>query len=113
MNAHALGGPEDLLAAMLAIPSLSGEEEALAAHLEQTMTAMGFTARRDEAGNVIGDIGAAVPTGAESGTEEAGRGPTVMLLSHLDTVAPYLPARRDAHRLYGRGAVDAKAPSPR
>ena len=89
--------PQDLLSSMLTIPSLSGQEGPLALHLEQTMTAMGFTARRDEAGNVIGDIG-------------TGEGPTVMLLSHLDTVAPALPARRDGDRLYGRGAVDAKGP---
>jgi len=88
---------QDLLHAMLEIPSLSGEEERLARHLEQAMTALGFAARRDEAGNVIGDIG-------------TGAGPTVMLLSHMDTVAPALPARRDGDRLYGRGAVDAKGP---
>jgi LysW-gamma-L-lysine carboxypeptidase len=102
VNAHpGPYGPEDLLESMLAIPSLSGAEQALALHLEQAMTAMGFTARRDEAGNVIGDIGAGAATG---------QGPTVMLLSHLDTVAPALPARRDHDRLYGRGAVDAKGP---
>jgi LysW-gamma-L-lysine carboxypeptidase len=89
--------PEDLLLSMLTIPSLSGKEGPLALHLERAMTAMGLTARRDEAGNVIGDIG-------------TGQGPTVMLLSHLDTVAPALPARRDGDRLYGRGAVDAKGP---
>ncbi|MDN3356269.1 M20/M25/M40 family metallo-hydrolase [Actinomadura sp. DC4] len=88
---------EDLLQSMLEIPSLSGEEERLARHLERAMAGMGFAARRDEAGNVIGDIG-------------AGGGPTVMLLSHMDTVAPALPARRAGGRLYGRGAVDAKAP---
>jgi [amino group carrier protein]-lysine/ornithine hydrolase len=91
------GDPEDLLESMLAIPSLSGQEERLAAYLLTAMTARGFTARIDEAGNVIGDIG-------------SGDGPTVMLLSHLDTVAPFRPARRDGDRLFGRGAVDAKGP---
>lgn len=96
-----MNAPEDLLESMLAIPSVSGEEERLARHLEQVMTGLGFAARVDEAGNVIGDIGAH-PAGDG--------GPTVMLLSHLDTVAPALPARRDGGRLYGRGAVDAKGP---
>ncbi len=89
--------PEDLLNAMLAIPSLSGEEERLSLFLEETMRGLGFATHRDEVGNVIGDIG-------------TGDGPVVMLLSHLDTVAPALPARRDGERLYGRGAVDAKGP---
>jgi LysW-gamma-L-lysine carboxypeptidase len=89
--------PEDLLDAMLAIPSPSGEEERLALFLEKTMSGLGFTARRDEVGNVIGDIG-------------TGTGPVIMLLSHLDTVTPALPVRRTADRLYGRGAVDAKGP---
>jgi LysW-gamma-L-lysine carboxypeptidase len=89
--------PEDLLYAMLEITSLSGDEGRLAAFLRETMGAMGFAARIDEAGNVIGDIG-------------SGPGPTIMLLSHLDTVGPPLTPRRDGERLYGRGAVDAQGP---
>jgi LysW-gamma-L-lysine carboxypeptidase len=88
---------EDLLYEMLAIPSLSGHEERLAGFLEEAMNGLGFAAQRDEVGNVIGDIG-------------TGDGPTIMLLSHLDTVGPTLPTRRDDTRLYGRGAVDAKGP---
>jgi LysW-gamma-L-lysine carboxypeptidase len=89
--------PDDLLYRMLEIPSLSGDEQALARFLTATMTDLGFRARRDEVGNVIGDIG-------------GDDGPVIMLLSHMDTVGPMLPARRDAERLYGRGAVDAKGP---
>ncbi len=89
--------PDDLLYAMLEIPSLSGDEGRLAAFLAETMGGLGFAARVDEVGNVIGDIG-------------TGDGPTIMLLSHLDTVGPPLPAHRDETRLYGRGAVDAKGP---
>lgn len=92
--------PEDLLYRMLEIPSLSGDEQALARFLGEQLRELGFRVRHDEAGNVIGDIG-----------RDAGRdGPVIMLLSHLDTVGPLLPARRDAERLYGRGAVDAKGP---
>jgi [amino group carrier protein]-lysine/ornithine hydrolase len=89
--------PQDLLLEMLAIPSLSGSEEKLSAFLADAMRSMGFATRQDEVGNVIGDLG-------------TGEGPTIMLLSHLDTVGPVLPARRDGDRLYGRGAVDAKGP---
>jgi [amino group carrier protein]-lysine/ornithine hydrolase len=92
--------PEDLLYRMLEIPSLSGDEQALARFLGEQMRELGFRVHHDEAGNVIGDIGSDVSGGA----------PVIMLLSHMDTVGPVLPTRRDAERLYGRGAVDAKGP---
>lgn len=87
----------DLLREMLAIPSPSGQEHELAAFLAARLGKLGFTERLDEAGNVIGEIG-------------TGQGPVIMLLSHLDTAGPPLPARADAGWLYGRGAVDAKGP---
>jgi len=34
--------------------------------------------------------------------------PRVTLSTHLDTVPPFIPPRRDAENLYGRGACDAK-----
>jgi LysW-gamma-L-lysine carboxypeptidase len=89
----------DLLHEMLAIPSPSGQEGRLARFLQAAMRELGFDARRDEVGNVIGDIGQRA--GADA--------PTVMLLSHMDTVDLPLPVRRDSSRLYGRGAVDAKS----
>lgn len=89
--------PIDLLYEMLAIPSPTGAEDELARHLDKMMNEIGFTAWRDEVGNVIGDIG-------------TGDGPVVMLLSHLDTVDRPLQVHRDDERLYGRGAVDAKGP---
>ncbi len=83
---------------MLAVPSSSGNEERLARLVCNRMTGFGFSARLDEVGNVIGDIGAGV-------------GMTVMLLSHLDTVERPIPVRRSGGgRLHGRGAVDAKGP---
>jgi LysW-gamma-L-lysine carboxypeptidase len=89
--------PEDLLYAMLEIPSLSGDEQKLAEFLVPQMAELGIRTHIDEAGNVVGDIG-------------RGDGPVIMLLSHLDTVGPVLPTRRDPERLHGRGAVDAKGP---
>ena len=38
----------------------------------------------------------------------AGNGPYVTLSTHLDTVPPFLPPRRDGGRIHGRGACDAK-----
>src|SRR4051812_6318207 len=92
----------DLLQKMLAIPSPSYEEEDLAGFLVETMSELGFSARRDEAGNAIGEY------------VHGEDGPTVMLLGHMDTVTgevePRPEARAEAGRLYGRGAVDAKGP---
>lgn len=38
----------------------------------------------------------------------SGDGPYVTLSTHLDTVPPFIPPRRDEMRIYGRGACDAK-----
>ncbi|QDX39624.1 M20 family metallopeptidase [Salarchaeum sp. JOR-1] len=50
----------------------------------------------DDAGNVLASRG-------------SGR-PHVVLNTHIDTVPPHVPARRDGDTLYGRGSCDAKGP---
>jgi LysW-gamma-L-lysine carboxypeptidase len=87
-----------LLEAMLAIPSPSGQEDAVAAYLVRQMTIRGFQAGRDEAGNVVGTIG-------DPAAERE-----IVLLGHMDTVPGLIPMREEEGRLYGRGAVDAKGP---
>jgi len=93
----------DLLRAMVAIPSMSGEEEALARYLESAVCGWGLDAARD-------DLAVRV--------EVRGRraGPTLALVSHLDVVPPGRGWTRDpftptveGERLYGRGSGDAKA----
>jgi acetylornithine deacetylase len=93
----------DLLQRMVAIPSVSGEEEALARFVEETARGWGLEATRD-------DLAVRVEVG--------GRGPgrTVALVSHLDVVPPGKGWTRDPFtptvegtRLYGRGSGDAKA----
>ena len=86
----------ELLEEMLSIPSPSTQERPLGQWLVGRLRAMGFAARRDEAGNVIAFWG--------SGPRE------VMLLGHVDTVPGFIPVRREGNRLFGRGAVDAKGP---
>ena len=86
----------ELLEEMLSIPSPSTQERALGQWLVSRMRGMGFAARRDEAGNVVGYWG--------NGPRE------VMLLGHIDTVPGFIAVRRDGDRLFGRGAVDAKGP---
>lgn len=86
----------ELLEEMLATPSPSTQERQLAQWLVSRMRGMGFAARRDEVGNVVGYWG--------GGPKE------VVLLGHIDTVPGFIPVHRDGSRLFGRGAVDAKGP---
>lgn len=94
-------GPDDdaaegLLTEMVAIPSVSGDEGALAQFLVSAMEGLGFHATIDAAGNAVGHIGA--------GERH------IVLLGHMDTVPGDVPVRRQGRLLYGRGAVDAKGP---
>ncbi len=83
---------------MLRIPSLSGHEGELARFLVSRMESLGMTADVDAAGNAVG-VG---------GDPQGNR--TILLLGHMDTVPGRIAVRREAGRLYGRGAVDAKGP---
>ncbi len=85
-----------LLTDMLEIPSLSTQEAPLGQWLVRRLRTLGFTARRDEVGNVIALWG--------SGPKE------VVLLGHMDTVPGWIPVRREGDVVHGRGAVDAKGP---
>ena len=101
---RAIGFAADLIR----IPSLPGEEGAVAGRIVEEMRALGFDeARTDRAGNVIGRI--------------AGRGdaPAVMLSAHMDVVDVGDPAgwEHDPYGgviadgcLHGRGAMDLKGP---
>jgi LysW-gamma-L-lysine carboxypeptidase len=90
--------PLAFLEELLSIPSPSGQEDAVAEYLVRQMTVLGFCVRRDEVGNVVGNLGDA----------EAKR--VIVLLGHIDTVPGLVPVRRKGGRLYGRGAADAKGP---
>jgi LysW-gamma-L-lysine carboxypeptidase len=86
------------LRSLLAIPSSTGEVDALAQYLVEQMSARGFRAHQDEVGNVVGVLGNAA---AER---------EIVLLGHMDTVPGFIQVREEGGRLYGRGAVDAKGP---
>jgi LysW-gamma-L-lysine carboxypeptidase len=88
----------EFLESLVAIPSVSGEEHALAEHLAEQMTRLGYRVHRDAVGNVVGELG-------EPDAER-----TIVLLGHMDTVPGRIPVRCADGRLYGRGAVDAKGP---
>lgn len=94
---------EGLIHGLVAIPSLSHAEQAASAWLVQQMAALGYArAFVDEAGNAVGELGA-----ADAAT-------VVMLLGHIDTVPGNIPVEivetATGRALYGRGSVDAKGP---
>jgi LysW-gamma-L-lysine carboxypeptidase len=87
-----------LLEELVSIPSPSGEEDRLAECLLARMSGLGFRARRDRVGNVIGVVG------------DAHAERRIVLVGHMDTVPGSVPVRKEDGALYGRGAVDAKGP---
>jgi LysW-gamma-L-lysine carboxypeptidase len=86
----------DRLHAMLRLYSPTGEEAALSRFLVDEMRQLGLRSWRDDVGNAIGEFGVGEPV--------------ILLCGHMDTVPGVLPVKREDGRLYGRGAVDAKAP---
>lgn len=93
----------DLLREFIAIPSLSGSEERLAARVEAECARLGLRVRRDPCGSVIAHYG---------------EGPVAILLdAHMDTVGPGDPAgwgfdpyrgKVESGAVFGRGACDNK-----
>lgn len=91
---------------LIRIPSLSGDEAAVAARLQTALQQSGCQdVWVDRAGNVIGRYG-------------AGRGPKLILEGHMDTVGlgersawkhDPLGGEIDNGYLYGRGTIDMKA----
>ncbi|MDR0600084.1 MAG: M20/M25/M40 family metallo-hydrolase [Treponema sp.] len=95
----------DYLVDLIRFPSLTGQEEACARYVLDSLKALGVEAYIDAAGNVVGEL-------------RRGKGPAVLLNTHLDVVAP---GNEDAWRPYtpfggdvdgdlviGRGASDIK-----
>ncbi len=91
-----------LLRDLVATPSISGDEEAVACYVEIAAREWGLDVRRDETGVTI-SVGS---------SDE----PTLAFVSHLDVVPPGEGWSRDPFtpvidrgQLYGRGSGDAKA----
>jgi len=91
---------------LVQLPSLSGEEQHVAARVEQEMRALGYdSVEVDANGSVVGVLQGAQP------------GPTLLLDAHTDTVtiSPGAPwqhdpfgAEIDGDAIYGRGTADIK-----
>jgi succinyl-diaminopimelate desuccinylase len=91
--------PVELTAALVDVPSVSGEEAALADALERALRVQAPHLQVLRSGEAV------------LARTRLGRAHRVLLAGHLDTVpvADNLPSRRDGGRLYGCGTSDMKA----
>jgi acetylornithine deacetylase len=92
--------PADVVAItewLMSIESTSGAESALIDAFGHVLSARGWRTTCIPVANGRADLLAT-----------SGAGPYVTLSTHLDTVPPFIPPRRDASRIHGRGACDAK-----
>ncbi len=86
----------ELTRRLIEIPSISGDEKAVAEFLADYLSRAGFAVDLQEAAPRRPNV-------------YARRGePEVMMSSHTDTVPPYVEFREDDGAIYGRGACDAK-----
>ena len=88
--------PLALLSGLLTAYSPSAHEADAVNYLVRAMSALGFEAGSDGAGNAVGSLG--------DGPNE------ILLLGHIDTVPGYITVEQRGDALYGRGSVDAKGP---
>lgn len=91
--------PVELTAALVDVPSVSGQEAALADAVQQALAAQAGHLRLLRCGNTV------------LARTELGRPQRVLLAGHLDTVplAGNLPSRRCGELLYGCGTSDMKS----
>jgi LysW-gamma-L-lysine carboxypeptidase len=87
-------GSASLLEGLVKIYSPSQQERDAVNYLVDQMSARGFRAFVDDAGNAVGTLG----DGARD----------IVLLGHIDTFHGFIEPHVEDGKLYGRGAVDAK-----
>jgi acetylornithine deacetylase len=89
--------PLEIATWLMSTDSTSGHEQKLMTAVADALAAEGWDVTPIPVGGGRIDVLATT-----------GRPPFVTLETHLDTVPPYLPPRRDARTLFGRGSCDAK-----
>jgi len=87
----------ELTKSLMAIPSTSGEEEAVGFWLRDYLLSLGWNVElqkvSENQNNVIAWLNDT---------------PRVWFSTHMDTVPPFIPPTEDDEKIYGRGACDAK-----
>ena len=86
----------ELTRKLISIPSISGDEKAVAEFIAEYLSDVGFEVELQDAAEGRPNV-------------YARRGePDVVLSTHTDTVPPYVEFREDDEFIYGRGACDTK-----
>ena len=88
----------DIAHRLMAVESTSGHEQAAVAEADAILRERGWHTQRIDV----------TPDGRQCVLAMSGDDIAVTLSTHLDTVPPYIPPRRDGDTLWGRGACDAK-----
>src|SRR5207244_462825 len=89
--------PVELARRLIDIPSVSGEEEAVARFLASHLERLGYRVELLEA-----------PPRRPGLVATTGAPPRLVFSTHLDTVPPHFASGEDDEYVYGRGACDAK-----
>jgi acetylornithine deacetylase len=87
----------DLTKALMSIPSVSGDEEAVGFWLRDHLESLGWTVELQQVSENQNNVIAYLNDS-----------PRVWLSTHMDTVPPIIPPIDDDEKIYGRGACDAK-----
>ncbi len=82
---------------LIDIPSVSGEEAAVAQFLSQLLSDLGNEVELQQLNSDHANVIA-----------RQSNAPALFLSTHMDTVPPFIPCREDDQFIYGRGSCDAK-----
>src|SRR5688572_30694546 len=96
----------EMTKALVAIPSITGDEGRIAKWVADRLEASGWLVTRQSVppeGNATTDD----PRINVLAKSDAGD-PRVVFTTHLDTVPPYIEPSEDGEHLFGRGVCDAK-----
>lgn len=88
----------ELLREMIDTPSTTGDEAGIAAILERELERDGYRVTRQEV----------LPGRDNLLAVRDGETPRLFFSTHIDTVPPFLPYRREGDTIFGRGACDTK-----
>jgi acetylornithine deacetylase len=89
--------PFALTRQLIDIPSLTGDEEAVARFLAAQLETLSYQVERQ---HVTGNRFNIIATTSDK--------PQIVFSTHMDTVPPFIPSSEDAEYIYGRGSCDAK-----
>ncbi len=128
----------ELTKSLMAVPSVSGGEEAVGFYLRDHLESLGWTVELQEVGTrtpssaiagssgetfvapslraeaaLTADEGVRVPSEASAFRQynviaHLNESPRVWLSTHMDTVPPFIEPTEDDEKIYGRGSCDAK-----